>query len=196
RTRRPVRDRRVAAAEDRVAAVGRARIVVVAVERRPGGAGAALAGLHPVADGAVGGRRPGRPGGGLGPVHGIARGDRAGVVVVAVERRPGGADAALARLAAVADGPVGARRAVRGVRVLAAVHRIAGVDGARVAVVAVGARPGGADAVETCLGAVADGPVRARRAVRHRRVQAARDGVAAVGRAGVAVVAVGRRARS
>src|SRR6185295_16278795 len=54
--RRAVRARRVLAAGRDVAAVERARVAVAAVERRPGRAGAALAGLGAVAHVAVAAR--------------------------------------------------------------------------------------------------------------------------------------------
>src|SRR5262249_3644281 len=69
----------------------------------------------------------------------LARGaavGRAGVAVVAHERRAGLTDAALAQLVAVAGVHVRAGRAVRRRDVLAAEHRIAAVGGAGIAVVA------------------------------------------------------------
>src|SRR5262249_34301175 len=171
--RRPVRDRRMLAAEDRIAAVGRADVVVVAVERGSGRADACHAGLGAVAHGPVGARGPVRHGAVLTAEDGGAPGGRARVRVVAVERRTRRARAGLARLRTVADGPVRARRVVRDGDVLAAEDRIAAVDRARLAVVAVEGRPGGAGPRLAGLGAVAEGAVRAGRAVRDRRVPAA-----------------------
>src|SRR5262249_40328068 len=102
--------------------------------------------------------------------------------------------AILARLGAVADGRVGARRTVGHVRVLAARGREAGVGGAGVAVVAVEGRAGGADGALARLGAVSHGGVVAGRAVgQHGELTAGRR-VARVGGAGVGVVADERRA--
>src|SRR5206468_1850121 len=100
--RRPVRDRGVPAAEHGIAGVGRARVRVVAVRRRAGGAGAGLAGLVAVADVAVGARGPVRQRRELAPRDRVTGIGRAGVAVVADERRPAGARAGLARLEPVA----------------------------------------------------------------------------------------------
>ena len=75
----------------------------------------------------------------------------------------------------------------------AAEGRVAAVRRAHVAVVADERRARGAGPALAGLGAVAGVAVRARRAVQHRRGGAARGRVAAVGRAGVAVVADERR---
>src|SRR5262249_59659665 len=102
-------DRRVDAAAQRIAGIGRARVPVVAVERRAGGAEAALAGLVAVADGVVGAGRPARDSDVLAADQRVARIRRAGVLVIADERRPGRARAGLAGLPAVADVAVEAR---------------------------------------------------------------------------------------
>src|SRR5262249_16959162 len=78
--------------------------------------------------------------------------------------------------------------------VLAAAHRIARIGGARVAVVAVARRAGLTHPGRAHLVAVAHGVVGAGRPVRDGRVLAARDRIAAVHGARVAVVTVGRRA--
>src|SRR5205085_9719072 len=186
-------DRRVDAPAQRIAAVGRARVAVVAVERRARRAAPALAGLVAVADRGVDTRGAVRDGGVLAAGGRVAEVGRARVEVVAVERRPGGTGAALARLGAVADVRVGAGRVVRDRRVRAPGDRIAGVRRARVAVVAVETGAGRAEPVLTGLRAVADVVVGARRPVEDRHVLAAGLRVARVGRARVAVVAVERR---
>src|SRR5262249_16198401 len=113
----------------------------------------------------------------------------AGVAVDAVGRRAGDARTGLADLGTVAERGVGARGAIDDVHVNAAGDGVAGVDRARVAVVAVGRRPGRAGAALAGLGAVADRRVGARGAVRHGGVLAAGNRVAAVARADVVVVA-------
>src|SRR5262249_20105711 len=193
--RRPVRDCDVVAAEQRVARIRRARILVVAVERCPGRAGAGLAGLRAVADVGVETRRAVRQRGVRAAGDRVAGVRRARVAVVAVERRPGHADAAQAGLGAVADVRVRARRAVERGRVLAARLRIAGVGRADVAVVAVERRPGAADAVLAGLRTVAHRGVGTRRAVHDRGVLAAENRIAAVRGARVRIDAVERRAR-
>src|SRR5262249_14297393 len=193
--RGPVRDRRVQAANDRIAAVGRADVVVVAVGSRPRHAGTRGAHLDAVAGVAVAARDAVGDGRVLAALHGIAAVGRAAVVVVAVRRRPGRADPGLAVLPAVADRGVGARRAVRDRGVLAAEHRIAAVGGARVVVVAVGRRPGHAGPGLAGLGAVAGVAVAARAAVREGGVLAAADRAPPVGGAGIVVVAVERGPR-
>ena len=233
--------------ETGIAAVRRADVGVVAVERRPSRAGAALAGLVAVADVAVGARTCRPP---TGVFSQPKTGSQLSVVqtleslqsrVVPAVQMP-----RLTGLVAVADVAVGAGRAVSHRRVLAARDRVAAVGRADVGVVAVErraavqmpaltglvavadvrrrrrtcrpapacsgsrgpgrscrscrrwsrcsrGRPGRADAALTGLVAVADVAVRTGRAVRHRRVLAARDRVAAVRRADVAVVAADRR---
>src|SRR6266851_3462423 len=123
--------------------------------------------------------------------HGVT--DVAGtrIAVVAVERRAGRARARLARLRAVAHVPVATRGPVRDRGVLAALHRVAGVGGAGVVVVAVGEGARGADAGLTRLAAVAHVPVAARDAVRRGGVLTAEYRVAGVGGARVVIVAVG-----
>src|SRR5439155_296230 len=116
------------------------------------------------------------------------------VTVVAVERCAGDAGAALARLGAVADRAVRAGGAVGDGRVPAGEEGVAGVGRARVPVVAGGRGPGHARPALAGLGAVADGGVGARGAVGHCGEPAAQDGVAAIGRTRVAVVARERRA--
>src|SRR5204863_434006 len=118
------------------------------------------------------------------------------VSVVAAERGPGDADPGLAGLVAVADVRVGAWRVVHHRRVLTAERRAARVRCARVHVVTVERRPAGADPGLACLHAVADRAVRTRRAIEHGSVQASGDGIAAIGGAGVAVVAIRRCPRS
>src|SRR5262249_21652446 len=124
----------------------------------------------------------------------------AGVAVVAVGRRARRAAAGDAGLEPVAYRSVGARGSVGDRGVDAAGGRIAGVGGARIAIVAVRCRARGADAALTGLRPVAGVAVRARRPVQHRGVLAARGGVAGVHRARVQIVAVegdavGARAR-
>src|SRR5439155_257701 len=190
-----VRQRRVPAPGHRVAGVRGAGIVVVAVERRPGGTGARLARLAPVARVAVAARGAVRQRRAPAAGERVARVRGARVAVVAVEGGARGADPRQARLRAVAHVPVAARRAVRHRRVLTAGHRVARVGGARVGALAVERRPGGAGARLAGLSPVAHVPVAARRAVREREVATARDRVAAVRRARVAVVAVERGGR-
>src|SRR5262249_47185767 len=125
----------------------------------------------------------------------IAAVRRARICVGAVERRAGRADARLAGFGAVAHRAVGARRPVHRGGVLASRRRVTGIDRAEVAGVAVERRTGLTCAGEAALGAVAHGPVEARRAVRNDRVVAAGHRIARVGGARVAVAAVERGAR-
>src|SRR5206468_6786910 len=118
-----------------------------AVGRGAGGARGALAGLDPVAGVAVAAGSAIRERRVLTAERGVAGVRRAGVRVVAVRRDARGAEAALARLEAVAGVGVAARRAVRERAVLAAAGRVAAVGGARGQVVAVEGRAGGARAV-------------------------------------------------
>src|SRR5207245_1056618 len=122
----------------------------------------------------------------------IARVRGARVGVVAVDGGTRRARPRLAGLDAIAHVPIAARGPVGDRRVLAALHRVAGVGGAGVVVVAVGERARRADAGLTGLGAVAGVAVAARGPVRHCRVLAALHRVARVGGADVAVVAVER----
>src|SRR5581483_4380350 len=139
-------------------------------------------------------------------------------VVIARQRAARRADAALARLEAVADVAVAARRVVGERRRLAAGDGVARVDGAWIAVVAEDGRvdaaargiaavvradvvvvaeerrAGDADAGLARLDAVADVVVAARRAVAERQMLARRERVAGVGRARVVVVAIDRQA--
>src|SRR5206468_2160365 len=85
-----VEDRRVLAPRHRVAGVGRARVAVVAVEGRARHAGAGLAGLRAVAGVAVAARGAVRQRRVLTAGQRVAGVRGAGIVVVAVERRPGG----------------------------------------------------------------------------------------------------------
>src|SRR6185295_18874943 len=82
-------------------------------ERRARRAGTALARLEPVAHGRVVAGRPVRHGGRLAAGRWVAGVRRAGVAVVADERRPRGAGARLAGLDTVADVTVRARGTVR-----------------------------------------------------------------------------------
>src|SRR5436190_900337 len=188
-----VEDRRVLAARHRVADVGRARVPVVAVEGRPRGAGPRQARLGAVAHVAVAARGAVRQRRAPASAQRVAGVGRTRIVVVAVERCPGDADARQAGLRTVAHVAIAARRAVRQRRVLTAGERVAGVRGARVAVVAVEGGARGADPRQARLRAVAHVPVAARRAVRHRRVLTAGHRVAGVRGAGTVVVAVERR---
>src|SRR5207245_10427512 len=106
-----------------------------------------------------------------------------------------GAGARLAGLDPVAHVPVAARRAVRDREVATARDRVAAVRRARVAVVAVERGARGAHAQLAGLGPVAHVPVAAQGPVQQRYVQAAGGLIAAVRRARVGVVAVGRVAR-
>src|SRR5205814_1419320 len=115
--------------------------------------------------------------------------DRAAVAVVARGCRVPDAGAAEAGLEAVAGVAVAAGRAVRDRAVDAAGHRVAGVSGAGVAVVAGEREAGHADPDLTRLGPVADGCVEARRSVQDGGVRAAEDGIAGVRGADIAVVA-------
>src|SRR5262249_5878376 len=192
--RRAVRHRHVLAAEDRVAAVGRTGVVVVAVEGRAGGTRAALAGLRAVTEVRIGAR------GAVGDVGHRTAGRRvaavggAGVAVVADERRARRTGPCLARLVAVAEVAVRARRAVCPPDVRAPERRGSAAPRASSAVVAVEGRAGGTRPALAGLQAVAEVAVRTRRAVRDRRRRAAGRRDAAVGRARVAVVADERRA--
>src|SRR5205823_337536 len=120
------------------------------------------------------------------PHHGVAGVGGAGVAVVAARRRAGDAGARAAGLEPVAGVPVGAGGPVRDRRVGASGHRVAGVGGAGVAVVAARRRAG--DAAARLPGAlpIAGVPVGAGGPVRERRVGAAGHRVAGVGGAGVA----------
>src|SRR5207244_2978238 len=193
--RGPCLDHGVLAAGDRIAGVRGARVRVVAGERGARGAHPGLTRLGAVARVPVAARGPVRDGRMLAAGDRIAGVRGAGIVVVAGERRPGGTSARLARLDPVAHAPVAARGPVRDRRVLAAGDRVARVGGAGVVVVAVEQCARRADAGLTGLGAVAGVAVAARGPVRHRRVLASGYRVAAIGGAGVAVVAVERRAR-
>src|SRR6185295_5265577 len=77
-------------------------------------------------------------------------------------------------------------------RMQAAHRRIARIDGARVAVVAVDRRAADADTRLAVLRAVAHGPVGTRETVRHVDGATAEARIATVGRADVVVVAVRR----
>src|SRR5262249_48462359 len=108
-----VRNRHViASARVRVARIGRARISVVAIDARTGLALAGAALARVIASAAR------RAGGAVGSVGVLAAGrciaaiGGADVVVVALKRRAGHADAHPAGLGAVADVAVGARHAV------------------------------------------------------------------------------------
>src|SRR5207245_1661711 len=125
--RRAVRERAVLAAPGRVAAVGGARVQVVAVEGRAGGATARLARLQAVAEVPIAARRPVRDRGGLAAGDGIAVVRGARIQVVAVRRRARETASALARLGTVAGVAVAARRAVRHRRVHAPGRRVAAV---------------------------------------------------------------------
>src|SRR5206468_9323779 len=129
-----------------IARIDRAGVVVVAVEGRPRRADPALAGLGAVADVAVGAAASARRVRMLAPGDRVAAVERAAVVVVAVERRPGDARSGLTYLGAVADVVVGAGDAVRHRRVLTAGRGVTGVGRARVTVVAVGGAARPADA--------------------------------------------------
>src|SRR5262249_32574686 len=152
RARGPVRDVHVLATVDRIARVGGADVAVVAVERRAGHAHAGLAGLAAVAHRVVRARRP------VGEVRVLAD---TGVADV------GGA---LARVVAVSDGVAGPAARDRGV--LAAAHRIAGVDRAGVLVVAVERGARRTRPRLAYLGAVAEVAVEARGPVGDVRVPA------------------------
>src|SRR5262249_45754630 len=125
--RGPIGHRDVLAARLGIAGVERAEVQVVAIERRTRRARAALTGLRAVADrrveagSIVGGRRV------RASAHRVARVRRARVAVVAYERGAGRAEAVLTGLGAVADGVVGARRAIEHRDVLAARLRVARV---------------------------------------------------------------------
>src|SRR5262249_30577219 len=159
--------RRVGAAGDRVARIRRAGVAVVAVERRPRGAGAGLTGLGPVADVAVEAQRPVGHGDVPAAERGIAAVGGADVVVVAVRRRGGGAVAALAGLQPVARVAVAAGGAVRDRGGAAPRGRRTAVRRARIAVVAHERRAGRTGATLAGLRAVAEVPVAARGAVGH-----------------------------
>src|SRR5205814_27502 len=191
------RDGGVDAGAHRVARIGGARVSVVAVEGWPHGADARQARLGTVAHVAIAARGTVRQRRVLAAGQRITgvRGTR--VVVVAVEGRAGRANAELAGLRAVAGVAVAARGAVRQRRVLTPAQHVAGVRGAGTVVVAVERRPGATGARLAGLGPVAHVPVAARRAVHDRDVPAAGGGIAAVGGAGVVVVAAeGRAARA
>src|SRR3989442_2744599 len=134
------------AARHGVTDVAGTRIAVVAVQRRAGRARARLARLRAVAyvpvaaRGPVGDRRV------LAALHRVARVGGAGVVVVAVGECARRADAGLTGLGAVAGVAVAARGPVSHRRMQAALHRVTGLGGARVAVVAAERRAGGAHA--------------------------------------------------
>src|SRR5262249_14753274 len=141
-----VGDDLVLAARDRIAAVGGAGVVVVAVERSAGGADARLAGLGAVAHGRIGAGSAVDVRG-VGTARGrVARVGRAGIGVVADQCGSGGADARLHDVRPIAGVAVGAGGAVADRGVLAARDRIAGVGGAGVVVVAIEGGAGGADA--------------------------------------------------
>src|SRR5438876_59155 len=166
---------------------------VTAVERRagdgaPADAGAALtrvarrAGVAVFAGGSV--RQLRRR---AGPVAGIAdrlgaRGGRTG------DRARADAGASLADVGRRAPVAVVARRPVRGGGVRASGDRVAGVRGARIAVVAIERSAGRADPADAGLEPVADGAIGAGRVVRHRRP--ARTGAGETGVAGGARVPV------
>ena len=176
----------------RVAGVGRAGVAVVAVERRAGRADA-RSGRSRRRCRRCRRRRTCRwPRCRAGSRRRRAAVGRAGVAVVAVERRlrrrrrRPGRSRPVADVASPQPLPFGNRS------VDAAARRVAGVGGADVAVVAVEGVPRGTDPGLAGLGAVADVGVRARGAVRHGRVLAARRALHSVGRAGVAVVAAAR----
>src|SRR5262249_20076113 len=124
---RAVEHRRVHAAQDRIAGVRGAGVVVGAVERRARGADPALADLVAVADVAVAARGAVDERRADAPEDRIAGIRRAEVAVVAVERGARRAGPALTGLDAVADRLVGAQGAVRQRRRQAADDRVAGV---------------------------------------------------------------------
>src|SRR6185295_10514381 len=107
-----IRQRDVPAAEDRIARIGRAGVVVVAGRRRAGRARARLTRLVAVAHGAIGAGGAVGGGGVAAAEGGIAGVGRTHAAVVAVRGRGRGAVAALAGLEAVARVAVRARRAV------------------------------------------------------------------------------------
>src|SRR5439155_523487 len=168
--RGPVRDRRVLAAGGWIARVGRARVRVVAVERRPRGAAPRLTGLGAVAGVPVAASGIVRQRLMLAAGHGVADVAGTGIAVVAVERRARRARARLTGLGAVAHVAVTARGAVRqrGVRADA---RVADVRRTRVVVDAVRVRGAG-------------------KAARDGSVDAGAHRVARIGGARVSVVAV------
>src|SRR5207249_1069889 len=178
-------------AGDRVAGVDPA---AAAGRRRARRADARLAGLLAVAEVAVDARRAIRDRGAQAAGLRVAGLGRTWIVVRAADGGARLADAGPADLDAVAEVAVAARRAVRHRRVIAAGGRVAQVGGAVVVVVAVEHGAGRTDPGLARLGAVAQVPVRARRAVRRHPVLAAGDGVAGVDGARVPVVAVERGA--
>src|SRR4029077_17245989 len=103
-----VRDRRVLAAEERVAGVGRAGVPVIASERSARGADARLAGLGAVARVTVAARGAVRDRCMLAAEERVAGVGRADVAVIAVKRGARLARARDARLQAVADVAVAA----------------------------------------------------------------------------------------
>src|SRR5262249_36793533 len=116
---------------------------------------------------------------------------RAGIVVVAIDRRAGAADPGLTGFGAVAGVAVRAWSSVRDGEVATTQHGIAAVARAGVAVVAIGRRAAHAGAARADVGRGAGVAVVARGGV--VRVHTAGRRVAPGGRAEVAVVAVERR---
>jgi len=193
--RRTIRDRGAQAAGLRVAGLGRARIVVRAADGGARLADAGVADLDAVAEVAVAARRAVRHRRVIAAGRRVAQVGGAVVVVVAVEHGARRTDASLARLAAVAQVPVAARRAVGRDPVLAAGDGVAGVDGARVPVVAVERDAMRAAAVLARVVAVAHVGVATRGPVRDHGVLAAGDRIAGVRGTRVGVGAGERGAR-
>ena len=193
--RRAIRDRGALAASLRVAGLGRARIVVRAADGGARLADAGVADLDAVAEVAVAARRAVRHRRVIAAGRRVAQVGGAVVVVVAVEHGARRTDASLARLAAVAQVPVAARRAVGCDPVLAAGDGVAGVDGARVPVVAVERDAMRAAAVLARVVAVAHVGVATRGPVRDHGVLAAGDRIAGVRGTRVGVGAGERGAR-